>query len=131
MPPDSFVPGSPADWIRYAKADLALARVPLPADGLYELLCFHAQQAAEKSVKAILIHHGIPPPRTHSIERLIDLLPASTLRTTTLIQAARLTIFATVTRYPSGDESVSVEEYQEAVHLAQDIVNWAEERLNA
>ena len=53
MPPDSFVPGSPADWIRYAKADLALARVPLPADGLYELLCFHAQQAAEKKCRVV------------------------------------------------------------------------------
>ena len=48
MPPDSISPGSSADWLRYAKADLALAQVPLPAGGLYELLCFHAQQAAEK-----------------------------------------------------------------------------------
>ena len=77
MPPDPISSGSPEDWLRYAKADLALAQVPLPAGGLYELLCFHAQQAAEKSLKAVLIHHSIELPRTHNLERLIDLLPAA------------------------------------------------------
>ena len=51
MQPEARMPGSSGDWLRYAKADLALARVPLPQGGLYELLCFHAPQAAEKSVK--------------------------------------------------------------------------------
>lgn len=37
----------PAAWLRYARGDLALARVPLPQDSFYELLCFHAQQAQE------------------------------------------------------------------------------------
>src|SRR5687768_7678744 len=59
MPPEPISPGSPEDWLRYAKADLALARVPLPVGGLYALLCFHTQQAVEKSLKAVLIHHGI------------------------------------------------------------------------
>ena len=48
MSPPPRRPGSSADWLRYARADLALARVRLPQDGLYELLCFHAQQAAGK-----------------------------------------------------------------------------------
>ena len=47
MPPEA---GSPRDWLRLAKADLAIARLELPPDGLLELLCFHAQQAAEKSI---------------------------------------------------------------------------------
>ncbi len=125
MPPDSISPGSPDDWLRHAKADLALARVPLPTGGLYELLCFHAQQAAEKSLKAVLIHHGIEPPRTHNLERLIDLLPASMKRERALTQSARLTIFATSSRYPGSQERVDEDEYIEAVRLAQDVVNWA------
>jgi HEPN domain-containing protein len=76
MPPDAQHPGSPEGWMRYAKADLALARVPLSKDGMYELLCSHAQQAAEKSLKAVLIHYGVEPLRTHNLERLINLLPA-------------------------------------------------------
>lgn len=129
MPPDPISPGSPADWFRYAKADLALAQVPLPVGGLYELLCFHAQQAAEKSLKAVLIYHGIAPPRTHNLESLIDLLPTTIARTHFLTQAARLTIFATSARYPGGTESVDAEEYTQAVRLAQNVVHWAEAML--
>lgn len=48
MPPEVYAPGSPADWLRYAYSDLALAGItPLP-QVLLEQLCFHAQQAAEK-----------------------------------------------------------------------------------
>lgn len=129
MPPDPISPGSPEDWLRYAKADLALARVPLPSGGLYALLCFHAQQAAEKSLKAVLIHHSIAPPRTHNLETLIDLLPPTMPRTHALLQSARLTVFATSARYPGSEENVEEAEYTQAVRLAQDVVNWADELL--
>jgi hypothetical protein len=49
----------------------------LPAGVLYELLCIHAQQAAEKSLKAVLIHHGIAPPRTHNLARTMR--PSATM----------------------------------------------------
>lgn len=125
MPPDAQHPGSPEDWMRYAKADLALARVPLPKDGMYELLCFHAQQAAEKSLKAVLIHYGVEPLRTHNLERLIDLLPAHIPRASELNESVRLTVYATAVRYPGGDEGVREEEYQAAVEVATTVVHWA------
>lgn len=53
MPPERQMPGSPDDWLRRARSDLALAKVPLPEGALYEDLCFHAQQAAEKAIKAV------------------------------------------------------------------------------
>ncbi len=127
MQPEAKMPGSSGDWLRYAKADVALARVPLPEGGLYELLCFHAQQAAEKSVKAVLLHYGIEPPRTHNLERLIDLLPTCIARTPVLSQSARLTVYGTAARYPSDAEAVSIEEYQEALCLAEAVVTWAEQ----
>ena len=52
MPHDRPTPGSSADWLARARSDLALAKVPLPEGAMYEDLCFHAQQAAEKAVKA-------------------------------------------------------------------------------
>ena len=132
MPPDVPTSGSPADWIRYARGDLALAQVPLPEDSFYELLCFHAQQAAEKSIKAVLVHRGIAFPKTHIIERLIDLLPEDVSKIPELSQSAKLSVYATVSRYP-GDvsESVDEEEYQEAVRLAEAVVLWAESILSA
>ena len=126
MPCDPIPPGSSADWIRYARADLALARAPLPEGGLYELLCFHAQQAAEKSVKAVLVHRGVEFPKTHILESLVDLLPRDIARTPDPVHSARLTVYATISRYPGAVEPVDEEEYCEALHLAQAVVAWAE-----
>ena len=53
MPLHKQVPGSAADWLARAKSDLAIAKAPLPEGVNYEDLCFHAQQAAEKALKAV------------------------------------------------------------------------------
>lgn len=119
-------PGSPADWLRYARSDLALAHIPAEGDVLFETLCFHAQQAAEKSLKAVLVHAGIAIPKIHSIERLIDLLPPSIPRTADLLSSARLTAYATVFRYPAEEEPVTEADYQEAIRLAEAVLAWAE-----
>ncbi len=52
LPPDD-----PREWISRAKSNLALARTVNPDVDL-EDLCFDAQQAAEKSVKAVFIRRG-------------------------------------------------------------------------
>jgi HEPN domain-containing protein len=96
-----------------------------------ELLCFHAQQAAEKTIKAVLIACGIEPPRTHSITALIDLLPPNIPRPDDLMAARTLTSFAAVTRYPGQAGPVSEEDYREAVRLAEAVVAWAEEAIGS
>ena len=123
MPRD---PDSPATWMEYARSDLELARLPAPHGIMLEMLCFHAQQAAEKSIKAVLVMRGIPFPKVHSIEHLIDLLPADIARTSDLISAARLSAYATIFRYPGMEAPVSEEKYREAVRLAESVVTWAE-----
>jgi len=126
MLPDPPLPGSPASWMRYAKSDLAFAKSPLPEKGLYEMLCFHAQQAAKKGVKAVLVYCGVEFPKTHVLERLIDLLPAEITRTPELSQAVILTPYATISRYPGiiGEE-LTQQEYGRAVQLAEAVVAWA------
>jgi HEPN domain-containing protein len=54
--------GSPGDWLRHARSDLALARTTPTPEIMLEALCFHAQQAAEKAIKAVLVVRGITPP---------------------------------------------------------------------
>lgn len=61
------------DWLRYAKSDLALA-ASKPDGVLLDTLCFHAQQAAEKSLKAVLILRVGVVPYTHDIGELIEAL---------------------------------------------------------
>ncbi len=71
----SSIPGSPGDWLTRAKADLALAKAPLPAGGLYEDLCFHAQQAVALNAYAHEFRYpGLAEPVTeHEYEAAVSL----------------------------------------------------------
>ena len=61
--------------IRKARSDLTVARA-LGADTMFEddVVGFHAQQAVEKALKAVLALSGIAVPRTHDIATLADLI---------------------------------------------------------
>jgi len=60
----------PALWLQLADEDLAMARLALD-QGIYRQTCFHAQQAAEKALKALLLVRQGTYPRTHSLEDLL------------------------------------------------------------
>jgi len=126
MPHEGHFLGSPADWLRYAYSDLELARVSRPPKVLFEGLCFHAQQAVEKAMKAVLIAKGIPPPKTHNIRTLLDLLPQEVIAPQEIEDAASLTDYAVTSRYPGDFESVDEEEYKETLRLAEMVVLWAQ-----
>ena len=125
MPPESADLGSPLRWIRLAEADLALAAAPLPRGAIYELLCFHAQQAAEKCIKAVLVHEGVDFPATHNIQRLVALLPDRVRGDDILVSAARLTAYAVGSRYPGTGEAVDEKEYLAALSTARKMHAWA------
>ena len=54
MPHDTNGVGTPEDWLKRAKSNLAIARQPKTAEILWEDYCFELQQAAEKALKAVL-----------------------------------------------------------------------------
>jgi len=56
-------------WMDFALDDLDGGEV-LFTGGKFNLVCYHAQQAAEKSLKGFMIHNNTPHPKTHD---LIDL----------------------------------------------------------
>ncbi len=62
-----YAPDDPREWLVRARSDLALAGSSL-AGVLLEDLCFHAQQAAEKAIKAVLIRHDTEFPLTHDLD---------------------------------------------------------------
>lgn len=72
MPPGRNDPADPRAWLRRARSNLARARVT-PPQVLYEDLCFDAQQAAEKAIKAVLGHRAISFPKTHDLNHLLSL----------------------------------------------------------
>lgn len=89
--------------------------------------CFHAQQCAEKALKALLVHQGIPFPRTHVLELLLDLVQTDgTDSPVSVDDLLRLTQYAVETRYPGAWESVEHEEAVEAVTHAAQLLQWVE-----
>ena len=125
MPRDP-APGSPEDWMRRANSDFALACTSPDVGVLLEDLCFHAQQAAEKALKATMITWSIAVPRTHNITRLLELMPGAIPIPQAVQEAVVLTDYAVVTRYPGAYEPVEDVEYREALALAEAVVSWAE-----
>jgi HEPN domain-containing protein len=129
MPVERFSPDDPREWLNRARSNLARARSGATIPEVYlEDLCFDAQQAAEKAIKAVLIHLDVSFPYVHDLAQLLTLVkqvgwevPAS------VRQAARLTRYAVVTRYPGLPEPVVRGEYEEAVSIAAEAVRWAEE----
>jgi len=127
MPPEAQDAGAPSRWMDNARADLSLARIPLPEGVQYEQLCFHAQQAAEKSLKAVLLECHIDAPFTHNLQVLLNLLSGChLLLPDELRDVVDLTPYAVSTRYPGETEPVTESDYQDAVRLATLAVHWAE-----
>lgn len=108
-------------WVAFADEDLRLARLALTlATGIpYRLLAFHAQQCAEKYLKAYLVSAGVDFPYTHNIRRLRELCEASAGWTGVLDAADDLSVFATTARYPGEAAEVSREEALRAIALAE------------
>ena len=61
------------EWIEKAEGDFATAMRELRAIKApnYDAACFHAQQMAEKYLKAVLQEHANPIPKTHSLAELM------------------------------------------------------------
>ena len=61
--PERYPPDDPREWLNRARSNLAMAK--MEAEGIYlEDLCFNAQQAAEKAIKAVFIKRQIEFPYT-------------------------------------------------------------------
>ncbi|MGB6064440.1 MAG: HEPN domain-containing protein [Desulfomonilaceae bacterium] len=127
MPQGRGTSSSSGDWLARAKGDLALALVPLPEGAFYEDLCFHAQQAAEKAIKAVYQWHNLAFRYTHDLGELLAGLREQGFTIPSEIEDAQiLAVYASEYRYPSLAECVTIEEYQEATEHASKVVRWAQ-----
>jgi HEPN domain-containing protein len=54
------------EWLRIAEEEFVSAQILLK-EGVFRMVCYHAQQAAEKVLKAVLTERDIEFSRTHNI----------------------------------------------------------------
>jgi HEPN domain-containing protein len=111
-------------WVQKAENDLknATHTLKLGEDCPTDTVCFHAQQCAEKYIKALLAFHGTAFSRIHQIEALISLLPRNHRPDLTLEEQGRLTDYATSTRYPGDYERIPVAEAKQSVQIARRVL---------
>jgi HEPN domain-containing protein len=100
------------EWVEKAEGDFITARRELRARKApnYDAACFHAQQCAEKYLKARLQEEGTAFPRTHDLATLLDLLlPVEPSWTVMRSDLDRLISFAVEFRYPgtSADKAMA------------------------
>jgi HEPN domain-containing protein len=107
-------------------AERALSIPPALAAGA----AYHAQQAAEKALKAFLAAHNQPFPFTHN---LAVLLPLCQALDTAFLQfasvAATLTPFATQFRYPGGPLEPAAADAEQGLRDAVALVAFVRQRL--
>jgi len=107
-------------WVSYGDEDLRVARHSLTMGETCpnRLVAYHAQQCAEKHLKAYLVLREIDFPYTHNIARLLELCSDQPGWSSRLKDAEELTPFVITTRYPGEDEPVTEAEARRAVDIA-------------
>ncbi len=109
-----------ARWLRYAEEDLITAETYLNDPRVPpRQACWHAQQAAEKALKAVLIFLQIDFQRTHDLNVLRDLLPESSPLKTALPNLGDLNRWAVGARYPDEVQEPTQANASEAVEKAR------------
>ncbi|MCK4342347.1 MAG: HEPN domain-containing protein [Phycisphaerae bacterium] len=114
-------PDDPATWLAKAENDLLNIRNNLAAERVpWDTVCFHAQQAAEKMLKAFLASRGQRLSRTHDLIALLAEAVAAGGPLEMLESDCRLlTPYAVLLRYPGAGEEPSESDGREAVAAAQ------------
>jgi HEPN domain-containing protein len=94
-----------------------------------EVIGFHAQQAVEKLIKAVLAHRAVEYQRTHKLRRLVALLRNSNIAyPAELTEAVALTPYAVELRYdllPVQDDAAAPLDRQWAKRCIERIAEWA------
>ena len=119
----------PLAWVARAEEDFVLARTALRRkQPLTYGVCFHAQQCAEKYIKALLISNGAEFPKTHDLLMLNNLCTSNGI----LLEIDpkhlnTLTDYAVRTRYPGNDPTA--DDAKEAIELAKIVRSFARKFL--
>lgn len=106
-----------AEWVGKAEGDfLTASREEAVTEAPnFSAVCFHAQQCAEKYLKALLVERGVYFPKTHNLVMLAGLLEHDDCDVSAIdAEASRLTPYGIDVRYPGGRPDA--EAAREALH---------------
>ncbi len=118
------------EWIAKAEKDLKAAEHELSfgKESITEAVCFHAQQAAEKYLKAFLALKGKGFPKTHNLYLLKKLCSEIDPEFRDL-RLGNLQFYAVKVRYPDDFYTPTLEEAEEAYSIALSVRDFVRKKL--
>jgi len=110
-------------WTRKAESDFKTAEhiLTLKRNCPYDAVCFHAQQCAEKYLKALLVSRSLYFPKTHDLRLLMQKLPADVKLEVPLEEVVSLNRYTIEARYPGDWEPFNRKEAERAVAIARKV----------
>ena len=120
-----------SEWLEIAYDDYDTAQYLY--DNKYnkplEIICYHCQQSAEKSLKAYLCSRGIEVPKTHEVGLLCHRCAEFNDSFSEFFEDCdEIEIYATLTRYPSRID-IEDSHAQKALQQAQSIYTFVSELI--
>jgi len=118
-------------WLRKAENDLLAIRNNISAETTpWDVVCFHAQQAVEKSLKAYLVSQSVSPPRIHDLLVLLAACSARDDRFSRLeTDCRKISAYAVGVRYPDELFEPGKDEGLSATRAANRVVEMVRELL--
>jgi HEPN domain-containing protein len=119
--------------IEIAEEDLTVAKLGLSVSSSvsYRIITFHAQQCAEKYLKAFLVFNNSEFPYTHNITTLIDLCARVDNAFENLRSAEILSSYATANTYPGEFEKLKKSDAVKSVKLSEKVASFVKKKLKA
>ncbi len=110
-------------WLNIADEDYNVALHLFSSKTNYlNTMCYHAQQAAEKYLKAFLTHHQVEFRKTHDLGELLDLVATVNPQIADFLnQLTELNPYSVEYRYPGETQRVSIQEVEVALKLAEKV----------
>ena len=115
------------NWLEEAKADLRHSEVSITI-GDYNWACFAAQQAAEKSLKSLILHILGEYPRGHDLVKLYNMIKDYVELRVSIADLSRLSAYYTQARYPNAgierpSKEIVKEQAIEALEIAKRVLD--------
>ena len=110
-------------WLEQAEHDVDSANLLLRENGHADMIIFHTHQAVEKTLKGLLIKHGMAVPETHDLDPLLLSVRKHYPKLDSVQRRiAALDLFSPTLRYPTGDK-LTRQQALECWDMMQEILN--------
>ena len=118
-------------WFTIGNNELGFARAGLEdLDAFYPQICFLCHQAVEKYLKGFLVYNGVNFPKIHDLTELAKLCAKINKGFSQFLgKADILSQYYIVSRYPVEYPPASKKEAEEALEIADKLINFIQKKL--